>query len=329
MNNLQDRVPVDIQQDFAQLNQQLTNHLTSSIALVQDIKDYVLRNGGKRIRPLLTLLIAKGFAYSGKQHITLGCIVEYIHTATLLHDDILDDASFRRSQPTINKKWGNTPAVLIGDYFYTQAFLLIASLNNSRITQVFARTNALIIEGELLQLTEVANIQLSQLQYLRIIYRKTAVLFAVAARVMAILANKTPEQQSAIAHYARCLGMAFQIIDDWLDYAGEAKQTGKQPGKDLAEKKLTLPLIHAFRTGSPAEIQILKQALAHHGSADPVQFNQVKHILERTGSLDYTKTCAAYYAQRAVYFLEQVELADKTMEHYLQQIAVQLLERAY
>ena len=328
MNNFQDFIPKQIQQDVVDFNRQLTSHLTSSISLVQDIRDYVLQSGGKRIRPLLVLLIAKGFGYVGDQRLKLACIVEYIHTATLLHDDILDAASFRRSLPTVNKKWGNAPAVLVGDYFYTQAFMLIANLNHPVITQAFAKANALIIDGELLQLTQVANTNLSPLSYFRTIYRKTAVLFAVAARAMAILAGQPLEQQRTIVNYARCLGMAFQLVDDWLDYAGEEKHTGKQPGRDLAEKKLTLPLIYALREANSSETQWLKQAIMQQDNQDSnVRFNQVKHIVQETGALTYTKACAGYYAERAIWFLKQTDLDADAVLH-LHRIAKQLTERA-
>lgn len=316
-------IPDQIQADLQQFMQQLCQHLDSPIPLVQDVKNYVLHSGGKRIRPLLALLIARGFDYHQPQLITLACIIEYIHSATLLHDDILDGASLRRGLYTVNKKWGNTPAVLIGDYFYTRAFTLISSLQDTAITQYFATANSLIVDGELLQLMHVGNTRLSILDYFRIIWRKTAVLFAVTARVAAMLAGRPRAQQRAIAGYARCLGMAFQLMDDWLDYAGTA--TGKQSGQDLLEKKLTLPLIYALQHGNTDQINLIEQALL--ADQPHIHFAAVKRILEATQALDYTKKCATYYSQRAIGFLHQARLENTEIAMHLEQTALYVVMR--
>ena len=240
------------------VNQVIRQQLHSEIGLINQISEYIINAGGKRIRPALVLLFANAFGYQGTQHHTLAAIVEFIHTATLLHDDVVDESEQRRGQPTANTLFGNAASVLVGDFIYTRAFQMMVSVNDMRVMELLSETTNVIAEGEVLQLMNVRNPDISEASYRQVIHSKTGKLFEAAAQLGAIIANAPETDIFAVARYGRSLGTAFQLIDDMLDYTGEAQQIGKTQGDDLREGKMTLPLIHLMQHGTESQRQLIR-----------------------------------------------------------------------
>ena len=264
--------------------------------MIQQVSKYIIEGGGKRLRPLLTLLAARVFDYQGDTHIKLAAIIEFLHTASLLHDDVVDSSDLRRGRPTANTIWGSQASVLVGDFIYSRTFQLMISLQNLPVMKILADATNTIAQGEVLQLMSQNNADISEAHYLKVIHCKTAVLFAAAAEVGAHTASCTPQQQQAVSAYGLHLGMAFQMIDDWLDYAVAPEETGKNLGDDLAEGKLTLPLIYAMRQGTAAESAMIRMAIQQGGLAD---FNAIRQIIESTQAFAYVSQLAQQQVQSA------------------------------
>lgn len=260
--------------------------LHSDVVLVRQVGEYIINSGGKRLRPALVILSAGAFGYAGKYHHNLAAIIEFIHTATLLHDDVVDASKLRRSKATANALFGNAASVLVGDFLYSRAFQMMVEVNNMRIMQVLADATNTIAEGEVLQLLNCRNPDVKEENYLQVIQYKTAKLFEAATRLGAILCSVTPAEEESMAAYGMHLGTAFQLTDDMLDYSGDYHDTGKNLGDDLAEGKPTLPLIYAMKTGSEKQVTIVRNAIKQGGEGS---LQAVLDVIQKTDALDYTR----------------------------------------
>ena len=260
--------------------------LHSDVVLVRQVGEYIINSGGKRLRPALVILSAGAFGYTGKYHHNLAAIIEFIHTATLLHDDVVDASELRRSRATANALFGNAASVLVGDFLYSRAFQMMVEVNNMRIMQVLADATNTIAEGEVLQLLNCRNPDVKEENYLQVIRYKTAKLFEAATRLGAILCSVTPAEEESMAAYGMHLGTAFQLTDDMLDYSGDYHDTGKNLGDDLAEGKPTLPLIYAMKTGSEKQVTIVRNAIKQGGEGS---LQAVLDVIQKTDALDYTR----------------------------------------
>lgn len=289
-----------VSSDLDAMNQLILEQLSSDVALVEEIGRHLIAAGGKRLRPLVVLLAARACGYTATRHIELAVIIEFIHTATLLHDDVVDTSELRRGRFTANAQWGNAPSVLVGDFLYSRAFQMMVALDDLQIMKILADTTNTISEGEVEQLVNVGDTELAEASYLRVIGNKTAQLFAGSSHCAGILAGTEPRLADALQNYGWHLGMAFQLIDDTLDYDGDAATLGKNAGDDLAEGKITLPLIHALRCGSAVQRQQLCAAINDRDSA---QLANVINIIQTTGSLAYTIACAHKHATEAKHTL--------------------------
>lgn len=298
--------------------------LASGVPLVGTVSRYIIAAGGKRLRPALLLLTCGALNYRGAQRLNLAAVVEFIHTATLLHDDVVDDSALRRGNATANETFGNPASVLVGDFLYSRAFQMMVEAQNMRIMEVLADATNVIAEGEVMQLMNMHNAALDEAGYLQVIRSKTAKLFEASARVGAILAGGSPEMEEACAEYGQALGTAFQVIDDVLDYAGEAAVMGKNLGDDLREGKTTLPLISAMQRGTPEERKTIQDAI-ETGAVEMLE--RVVAIVQRTGALDVAREAAAQEAQRAIRAANRLPAGEHT--ECLVQLAAQLLERDY
>lgn len=267
----------------------LREALHSDVPLIQQVAEYIIAGGGKRLRPALLLLTAQACGYRGTHHHTLAAVVEMIHTATLLHDDVVDESSLRRGHATANAMFGNAASVLVGDFLYSRAFQLMVTTGSVKVLKIFSDATNVIAEGEVLQLLNSGDPDVDEQQYLAVIRRKTATLFEAAARLGAVLGHAGSELEDALARYGMHLGTAFQLIDDVLDYTGDHAAMGKNPGDDLAAGKPTLPLIRALEKGTAQEVAFLRGALAERNLGE---FAAVLSILHRTGALDHARACA-------------------------------------
>lgn len=283
--------------EFKSVDQLIHQQLNSRVPLVEKIAEYIINSGGKRVRPLLVLLSSKALGHCDEKAIKLAAIIEFLHTATLLHDDVVDTSDLRRGKPTANAAFGNAPSVLVGDFLYSRAFQMMVELGSIDIMDIVSNATCVIAEGEVLQLTNVKNPGTTEEQYFDVIYGKTAMLFEASGHGAAILADANTEQKRALRCFGKELGMAFQLIDDVLDYEGDADQLGKNVGDDLAEGKPTLPLIHAMREGNEEDRKLVKKAI-RQGGLD--QMEPILDIVQRTGSIDYTRRAANEAADRAL-----------------------------
>lgn len=274
----------------------IRDQLHSDVALIRQVAEYIIGGGGKRLRPALVLLSAGALGYRGRTHHTLAAVVEFIHTATLLHDDVVDESALRRGQPTANTLFGNAASVLVGDFVYSRAFQMMVGAGDMRVLEVLADATNVIAEGEVLQLMNCRNADIDEESYLQVIRYKTAKLFEAAGRLGAILAGASAEAEQALATYGSHLGTAFQLIDDALDYSGEAGVIGKNIGDDLAEGKPTLPLIYAMRKGTAEEAALVRRAVATGGLAE---LDGVLAAIHSSGALDYTRRQAQAEADAA------------------------------
>lgn len=279
------------------VDQLIIDELRSDVILINQIGLYIVGNGGKRLRPMLLLLAAKALGEANQNHLILAAVIEFIHTATLLHDDVVDESDLRRGKESANAVWGNAASVLVGDYLYSSAFEMMVRTNNMRVMGLLSKTTTAIAEGEVLQLLNCNNPETTEAKYLEVIARKTAILFSAATQLAAIISNATPEIEKALADYGQHLGIAFQLIDDALDYTSNAEELGKNLGDDLAEGKPTLPLIYAIQNGTPEEAEIIINAIKT-GNRDV--FNEVYDIVKRTKAIDYTEARADEEAQKAI-----------------------------
>ena len=279
-----------VKADFERLNAMVIENLDSRVPLVEEIADYLLKSGGKRLRPLLTLLTAKLFGYQGEDHIRLATVIEFLHTAMLLHDDVVDESDLRRGKKTANVEWGNAPSVLVGDFLHSRAFELMVEVGNMEVMAVLSRATNVISEGEVQQLCHIKNPETTETQYMEIITRKTATLFQAAAQSGAIIAGADKEEIDAIGKYALHLGIAFQLTDDNLDYFGHSDALGKNVGDDFAEGKVTLPIIAAIRKGNLEQANLIEKAILKGGAEN---LDVVLELVRETGALDYTQKIAA------------------------------------
>jgi octaprenyl-diphosphate synthase len=275
----------------------IAQRLDSGVPLVGEVAKYIISAGGKRLRPVLLLLTCGALGYTGNQRHNLAAVVEFIHTATLLHDDVVDESTLRRGRPTANENFGNPASVLVGDFLYSRAFQMMVDAQSMRVMQTLADATNVIAEGEVLQLMNMHDASLTEDGYLRVIRSKTAKLFEASARLGAILADSDASIETACADYGQALGTAFQVIDDVLDYDGNASEMGKNLGDDLREGKTTLPLILAMQRGSQAQRQTVREAI-ETGSVDRI--TEIADIVRATGALDATRNAAAAEAQRAI-----------------------------
>ena len=275
----------------------ILHELSSDVVLINQIGKYIVNSGGKRLRPMLVLLVAKALDYQGNEHITLAAVIEFIHTATLLHDDVVDESDLRRGQETVNAVWGNAASVLVGDFLYSRSFEMMVRVNNMRVMDILSHTTTAIAEGEVLQLLNVNNPATSESKYLEVISRKTAILFSTACRLSAVLMKSSEPIEQALTDYGLHLGIAFQLIDDVLDYRADPEQTGKNLGDDLAEGKPTLPLIYAMKQSSKDKAMIIRHAI-EEGCRE--SFVEICEIVESTQAIEYTEQRARDEAGKAV-----------------------------
>ncbi|MDI5932631.1 octaprenyl diphosphate synthase [Halomonas kalidii] len=296
-----------VAEDFAAVDRTIAAQLASRIPLVETIGQYIIQSGGKRLRPLLVLLAARALDYQGDEHVTLATLIEFMHTSTLLHDDVVDESHLRRGKATANDAWGNAPSVLVGDFLYSRSFQMMVGVGSMRIMEVLSAATCTIAEGEVQQLTNVGNPDTDETTYFETIQGKTAMLFEAASHSGAILAGATPEQEAALQYYGRYLGLAFQLIDDLLDYQGDAAAMGKNVGDDLAEGKPTLPLIQAMAAGTPDQARLVRQAIREGGLE---HLDEVLAIVRETGALDYTRARAEEMAAKALEQLERLPASD-------------------
>lgn len=298
--------------------------LKSEVPLVSQVSQYIVAAGGKRLRPALLLLMCGALGYRGEQRLNLAAVVEFIHTATLLHDDVVDESTLRRGRATANEAFGNPASVLVGDFLYSRAFQMMVDAGDMRVMQTLAEATNVIAEGEVLQLMNMHDAGLSEEGYLLVIRSKTAKLFEASARLAALLAQSSPAIEKSCADYGQALGTAFQVIDDVLDYDGDVSEMGKNLGDDLREGKATLPLIIAMQRGTEAERRIIREAIETGGTA---HMAQIIAIVQSTGALVATRTAAAVEAQRALDALQA--LPQNIYSQALQELASQLLERRF
>ncbi|QBJ78321.1 octaprenyl diphosphate synthase [Aquitalea sp. USM4] len=311
-----------IAEDMQTVDRVIRARLHSDVVLIRQVAEYIITAGGKRLRPVLTLLSGKALGYEGDHLYELAAMIEFIHTATLLHDDVVDESDMRRGRETANALFGNAASVLVGDFLYTRAFQMMVTTNNMQILQVMAEATNIIAEGEVLQLLNIGNTELSEQDYLQVIQYKTAKLFEAAARVGALIANGSDAQVKALADYGMYLGTAFQIIDDVLDYSGDADTIGKSLGDDLAEGKATLPLIYTMRQGPATAADVVRQAL-ENASRD--RFHDVLAAVQSCGALDYAKNEAIKAAEQAVAAI--ADLPDTPVKQALVELARLSVER--
>ncbi len=295
MQNFDD-IQALIKSDLEKTDQVLIDHLSSDVALINQMSNYIIGAGGKRLRPLLLLLCARATGYKGEHHHLMAAVIELIHTATLLHDDIVDESATRRGKNTANEVWGNAPSVLVGDFLYSRAFEMMVKPGSMDIMKILAKATNEIAQGEVLQLLNCQNSNLTKEEYYQVIERKTAVLFQAATQIGGVLSAVNAEEELALKNYGLHLGNAFQIIDDVLDYQSDAQTMGKEVGDDLAEGKTTLPMIYALENTSGAEKQILEDAI---NNADNSNISQVIDILNKVKAFDYTNSKAQESAQLA------------------------------
>ena len=295
--------PVDA--DMDKVNAFISNELHSDIVLINTISNYIISNGGKRLRPVTLLLAAGACGNTTAHQIPLAAIIEFIHTATLLHDDVVDASELRRGQVTANDVWGNQASVLVGDFLYSRAFQQMVKINEMRVMDILADTTNMIAEGEVLQLMNSHNAGITENDYYETIKRKTAILFKAACQLGAVISNASEETEQALADYGLNMGIAFQLIDDVLDYFGDAEKTGKNIGDDLNEGKATLPLIRAMKVLPPAEKQIIVDVIENDN--DPEQINRVIEIINTTDAMKYSKQHALSYTQKATQVLTKLE----------------------
>lgn len=309
-------------EDLAKVNVVINQAVQSDVALISQIGTYIIGAGGKRLRPIITILSGKAVGYDDDKLYSLAAMVEFIHTSTLLHDDVVDESDLRRGRKTANNIFGNAAAVLVGDFLYTRAFQLMVDSGSMRILEVMADATNIIAEGEVMQLMNIGNIDITEEQYIQVIQYKTAKLFEAAAQVGAILGKATPEQEKALKDYGMYVGTAFQIIDDVLDYSGETEEIGKNVGDDLAEGKPTLPLIYLMRNGSPQAAADIRTALQN---ADRSYFDKIHDHVVNSDALPYSINEARKAVAQAIECLNVLPESDITVA--MRQLAEESLSR--
>ena len=293
-----------IADEMASVDALIERRLSSDVPLVRQIAKHIIGGGGKRLRPALVILAAGCFGYRGTAHHELAVVIEFIHTATLLHDDIVDESDMRRGSQTANARFGNAPSVLVGDFLYSRAFQMMVSAGNMRVMSVLADATNAIAEGEVLQLINARNAAISEAEYLAVVRRKTAKLFEAAAQIGAIIAGADDEDERYLAKYGLHVGTAFQLIDDVLDYFGDSQETGKSLGDDLSEGKPTLPLIRVIQNGTVEQATVVRNAILQGGRA---QFETVMQAIRETDALQYTREKAQSEVSTACLGIERLK----------------------
>ena len=305
-----------IDADMRAVDALIRRRLESDVALIRQVAESIIAAGGKRLRPAMLLLAAGATGYSGRNHHELAAVVEFIHTATLLHDDVVDESDLRRGRKTANAAFGNPASVLVGDFLYSRAFQMMVTIGDMPVMEVLAEATTTIAEGEVLQLLNVHNADIDEARYLEVVRRKTAKLFEAATRMGAMVGRAAPEVEAGLARYGMHVGTAFQLIDDVLDYSGDLQETGKNLGDDLNEGKPTLPLIFAMRDGSPAQAKTVRQAIEKGGRDE---FSAVLEAIRSTGALEYAREQARSEAASACAAIER--LPDSKYRDSLLQLA--------
>lgn len=300
----------------------ISDRLTTGVPLVKEVSQYIISAGGKRLRPALLLLISGALQSRHPHRHTLAAVVEFIHTATLLHDDVVDESTLRRGRATANQRFGNAPSVLVGDFLYSRAFQMMVDVDSMRVMRVLSDATNVIAEGEVQQLVNMHDASLDEHGYLHVIRSKTAKLFEASARLAPILAGASAELEQACATYGQAIGTAFQVIDDVLDYEGSPAELGKNLGDDLREGKVTLPIICAMQRGNQRQRELLKAAIE---DGDLSHMDDILHIIRVTGALGVAKACASDEARRAISAAER--LPENSYRAALVQLAAELLER--
>ena len=294
--------------DMQAVNELIQQQVNSDVALINQLGFYIVNSGGKRLRPLLTVLAARAVNIQNNQHHTLAAIIEFIHTATLLHDDVVDESTMRRGRQTANAVFGNQASVLVGDFLYTRSFQMMVSLQRMRVMDILSSATNVIAEGEVLQLMNCNDPNTTEAQYMQVIYSKTARLFEAATLLAAVLTNQSTEIEIAMQDYGKYLGTAFQLVDDILDYAADSDEMGKNVGDDLAEGKPTLPLLYAMWHGTESQSRLIRQAIE---TGDGMQhFDDIMSAMHETGALEYTKQQALQAAERAIAALRPLPESD-------------------
>ena len=310
--------------DMSEVDRVIAQRLDSGVPLVGTVSQYIISAGGKRIRPALLLLMAGAIGYNHPQRFNLAAIVEFIHTATLLHDDVVDESTLRRGRPTANESFGNPASVLVGDFLYSRAFQMMVDTGEMRVMEILADATNVIAEGEVMQLMNMHDANLDEAGYLRVIRSKTAKLFEASTRLAAIMKKAPTALENACAEYGQALGTAFQVVDDVLDYDGDATELGKNLGDDLREGKNTLPLIIAMQRATPGQSDLIKHAIEN---GDISALSDIVAIVKSTGALEATRSAANAEAQRAIATLEQLPVTP--YREALHSLAAQLLDRRH
>jgi len=298
IERIKQRIYAQVNPDLERIEAEISRHLTTSVPLVAVVGRHILASGGKRLRPLLMIQAARLCGYRGNHDATLAIVFEYLHAATLLHDDVVDNAEFRRNNPAANVMWGNPAVVLVGDFLYSKSILLTVGYNNIRILQVLSEATTKMAEGEVLQLINADNLEIDESEYLEVIVRKTAVLISAACQVGAIFGGASATQEEALRAYGHHLGIAFQLVDDTLDFTGKWEELGKPIGNDVQEGKATLPLIHTMYHCLPEEKEQIRKIF----SADkilPKDFERVRDLVIRNGGIDRTMRLAIQHVEQA------------------------------
>ena len=311
-----------IAEDMGQVDAVIGRRLASGAPLVGQVARYIISSGGKRLRPALLLLVCGALDWRGEQRFNLAAVVEFIHTATLLHDDVVDDSTLRRGRATANQNFGNPASVLVGDFLYSRAFQMMLDAHDMRVMEILAEATNVIAEGEVMQLMNMHDPELDEAGYLQVIRSKTAKLFEASARLGAVLAGAPPDIEQACADYGQALGTAFQVIDDVLDYAGEVEEMGKNLGDDLREGKVTLPLIAAMRRATPEQRALIRHAIEESAVGE---LQHIIAIVRETGALDVAHEAAAAEAQRAMEAAQRLPRNEHSAA--LVQLAASLLQR--
>jgi octaprenyl-diphosphate synthase len=310
--------------DFTAVDQLIIGSLSSHVPLVEEISGYLIEAGGKRLRPLLVLLAANACNYKASKHINLAAIIEFLHTAMLLHDDVVDESDLRRGRKTVNAAWGNPASVLVGDFLHSRAFEMMVEIGNMRVMEILSRATNTIAEGEVQQLGNIRNPDTTEANYLQVIARKTAMLFEAASHSGAVLANASEAEEKALQGYGLHLGLAFQLIDDILDYEGTTADLGKNVGDDFAEGKVTLPLIIAMRNGDDGQRAFIRDAIL---SGDISEMAQLLSIVKATGGLQYTSDMARAEVDKAINCLASLPSSKYTQA--MQNLAEFAVARRY
>jgi len=313
-----------IDADMQAVDALIKKRLQSDVVLVNQLGHYIVNSGGKRLRPMLHLLCANAMGYEGKHHYNLAAIVEFIHTATLLHDDVVDGSELRRGKDTANALWGNEASVLVGDFLYSRAFEMMVEIGKMQVMDILAHATNIIAEGEVMQLMNVHDADTTEERYLEVIRYKTAKLFDASSRLAAVICDAPEEQEQALSEFGMHLGTAFQLIDDVLDYSSSSEDIGKNIGDDLAEGKPTLPLIYTMRHGTEEQAKLVRNAIETGGLE---QIEAVKAAVESTGAIAYTARSAEHASQQAITALEK--LPDSIYREALQSLAEFAVNRSY